>query len=130
MSDPLSALKRHAKTINEKNLENYKETMVFPFTYQNYNGVALTIERPEDCGIIAPLPWDIIHKTDPNWSHTVFDEIEGIARSNSSAAFKVTFRRIDKNKIASEPYQAIWIAVRKNNRWGIQFRHNLGTINQ
>ena len=130
MTGPISALKRHAQKINEKNLENYKETMIFPFTYQNYNGVALTIEKPEDCGISAPPPWDIILKTDPNWSHTVLDEIQEIARSNSSAAFKVTFRRIDKDKMASECYQAIWIAVLKGNKWGIQFRHNLGTINQ
>jgi len=128
VNSPLDALNRHARSINERNLGQYTETMIFPFTYQNYNGVALTIENPEDCGTIAPAPWEIILETDPNWSHTVFDAIEEIARSKMSAAFKVTFRRISKENIASKPYQAIWIAACKEKKWGIQFRHNLGII--
>ena len=128
MNSPLDALNRHARIINERDLGQYIETMIFPFTYQNYNGVALTIENPEDCATNAPPPWEIILKTDPNWSYTVFDQIEEIARSKMSAAFKVIFRRINKENIASKPYQAIWIAVCKEEKWGIQFRHNLGII--
>ncbi len=128
MNSPLDALNRHARVINERNLGQYIKTMIFPFTYQNYNGVALTIEKPEDCGTIAPPPWEIILQTDPNWAYTTLDQIEEIAKSEMSAAFKVIFRRINKENVSSKSYQAIWIAVCKEKKWGIQYRHNLGII--
>ena len=62
---------RHAQAINNRDLASYLETMNFPFTYQNYTGVALTVAKASDCGVDAPLPWDIILKTDPHWHHTV-----------------------------------------------------------
>jgi hypothetical protein len=53
---------RHAQAINNRDLASYLETMNFPFTYHNYNGVALTVEKASDCGVDAPLPWDITLK--------------------------------------------------------------------
>lgn len=117
---------RHAQTINDRDVEAYRQTMNFPFTYQNYNGVALTIEKAEDCGVAAPLPWEIILSTDPDWHHTDFDFMEEVARSESSAVFKVGFSRVDAGGHAYGYYHAIWIATCQNGRWGVQFRHNLG----
>jgi hypothetical protein len=70
---------RHAQAINTRDRTSYLETMNFPFTYQNYTGVALTVEKALDCGVNAPWPWDIILKTDPNWHHTDFDFMEEVA---------------------------------------------------
>lgn len=119
-------LERHGHAINARDVETYRQTMNFPFTYQNYNGVALTIETAADCGVAAPLPWEIILSTDPDWHHTTFDFMEEVARSASSAVFKVGFRRVDASDHAYGSYHAIWIATCQKAHWGVQFRHNLG----
>ena len=127
MEQAENALKRHADAINARSLDAYRESMVFPFTYQNYNGVALTHACATDVDASGgALPWDIILRTDPNWSHTTFETMELVARSASCAVYKVAFRRIDKAGLASLPYDAIWIATCPSEQWGIQFRHNLG----
>lgn len=120
------AIERHADAVNARDVEGYRQTMAYPFTYQNYNGVALTVETPRDYGVNAPFPWEIILRTDPQWSHTDFDAIEEVARSVSSAVFKVSFRRIDTAGNSSALYDAIWIATCSGGQWGVQFRHNLG----
>lgn len=126
MDPARAAIELHADTINRRAIEQYRDTMHYPFTYQNYNGVALTIERREQCGVTQDFPWDIILRTDPNWSHTDFEAMEELARSVSSVVFKVSFRRVDHDRTASEVYDAIWIATCRADRWAVQFRHNLG----
>ena len=128
MSDALAQLQRHAETINERDLDAYRETMNYPFTYQNYNGVALTISSADEVGSTIAPPWEIILQTDPDWLHTIFNQIEELARSPSSVVFKVQFRRVDKAGMHSSSYQAIWILTCKNDHWGVQFRHNLGQV--
>ena len=73
------------------------------------------------------MPWDIIKDTESNWSHSELDEIEEVARSNSSLVFKLLVRRINKTGNTDLVIQAIWIAVSTRGQWGVQFRHNLGT---
>jgi hypothetical protein len=119
-------VEQHGQAINYRDADAYRLTMNFPFTYQNYNGVALTIERAEDCGEVAPLPWDIILKTHPDWDCTEFDRIEEVAGSVSSVVYKIDFRRIDTSGRSDGVFQAIWIATRRGDHWGVQFRHNLG----
>ena len=126
MNTAESVLERHGQAINERDLETYRTTMNFPFTYQNDNGVALTVETAADSGASAQLPWNIILRSDPNWHHTTFDAVEEVVRSVSSAVFKVTFSRVDAVGRAYGTYQAIWIATSRDGHWGIQFRHNLG----
>jgi len=126
MNEARDAVERHAQTINDRDLEAYRSTMTFPFTYQNYNGVALTIGNAADLGTTAPPPWEIILETDPNWLRTEFDQVEEVARSASSAVFKVEFRRLDTSGRSDGSYQAIWIVTCKHGHWGVQFRHNLG----
>ena len=58
---------RHAQAINNRDRASYLATMNFPFTYQNYTGVALTVATAADCGVEAPWPWAIILTTDPHW---------------------------------------------------------------
>ena len=81
MTTAADVTQRHAQAINHRDLASYRETMHFPFTYHNYTGVALTVEKVSDCGVDAPLPWDIILKTDPHWHHTDVDFMEEVARS-------------------------------------------------
>ncbi|PZC46845.1 MAG: hypothetical protein DK306_001304 [Chloroflexi bacterium] len=126
MNTAEGVLDLHRVAINDRDLEAYRATMHFPFTYQNYSGVALTIATAADVGSAAQLPWNIILRSDPKWRQTTFDTVEAVARSVSSAVFKVRFRRIDDGGRASGAYQAIWIATFRDGRWGIQFRHNLG----
>ena len=126
MDGARAVLQRHAETINDRDLAAYCETMNYPFTYQNYNGVALTIDNASEVGVKENPPWEIILQTDPDWSHTEFDQVEELARSVSSAVFKVVFRRLDKSGNDDGTFQAIWIATRQGEHWGIQFRHNLG----
>ncbi|MBT6276443.1 MAG: hypothetical protein HOI95_20195 [Chromatiales bacterium] len=121
-----TAIDLHADAVNKRDVDAYRGTMCFPFTYQNYNGVALTIETAEDCGVKDPLPWDIIARTDPQWSHTQFDTVIELIRSATSAVFQISFRRVDKSGETSELFDAVWIAVRRDGQWGVQFRHNLG----
>ncbi len=120
------AIERHADAVNDRQIKGYLATMAYPFTYQNYNGVAFTVQSAQDFDGNADFPWDVILRTDPDWSHTAFDSVEEVARSSSSAVFKVVFRRIDQSDRASEPYEAIWIATCQDGQWGVQFRHNLG----
>lgn len=126
MSSARDAIVRHGQAINDRDIEAYRQTMNFPFTYQNYDGVALTIESSADLGRTARPPWEIILRTDPDWLRTEFDQIDDVAQSVASAVFKVEFRRIDRSGRSDGCYQAIWIVTCKAEHWGVQFRHNLG----
>ncbi len=127
MDDAIDAVRRHAKAINDRDLAAYRGSTSFPFTYQNFNGVALTLKAEADCGVVAAHPWDLILETDPNWSHTDFDAMDEILSSSTSAVFRMRFRRIDRDGGSSAAYQAIWIATRRSSGgWGVQLRHNLG----
>ena len=119
-------IERHADAINARDLDVYRATLNLPFVYQNYNGVTQYVVRAEECGTTVATPWDNILTTDPDWSHTEFDRVEEVARSVSSAVFKVAFRRVDTDGNSDGTYRAIWIATCQSGQWGIQFRHNLG----
>ena len=119
-------INKHDDAINAQNERAYLDSVKFPFTYQNYNGVSITIENEEDYRANYQMPWDIIKETQPNWSHTEMDKIEEVARSNSSVVFKLLARRINKSGNTDLVFQAIWIAVFSQGKWGVQFRHNLG----
>ncbi len=121
-----TVVKCHAEAINDRDLVAYRETMNYPFTYQNYNGVALTIASADEVGASAPPPWEITLQTNPDWLRTEFDQIEELVRSVSSVVFKVSFRRLDQSRNCDGLYQAIWIATCQHGHWGVQFRHNLG----
>ena len=121
------AIYKHDNAINAKDELAYLNSVKFPFTYQNYNGVSITIENKEDYRTNYQMPWDIIKDTEPNWSHSEMDKIEEVARSNSSVVFKLLVRRINKSGNTDLVIQAIWIAVFSQDEWGVQFRHNLGT---
>ncbi|MEM9357766.1 MAG: hypothetical protein AAGB04_16295 [Pseudomonadota bacterium] len=130
MAEAEDVLQRHADAINDRDLASYCETMNYPFTYQNYNGVALTIADAAELGVGAKPPWEIILQTDPDWSRTEFDHVEELASSVSSAVFKVYFRRVDTSGRDDGSYQAIWIVTCQQGRWGVQFRHNLGQVDK
>ena len=123
----LDIVHKHHNAINSQDEQGYLDTVKFPFTYQNYNGVSITIEDQEDYRANYQMPWEIIKDTEPNWSHTELDEVEEVARSNSSVVYKYSARRINKSGDIDLVIQAIWIAVYTRREWGIQFRHNLGT---
>ena len=117
---------KHHNAINTQDEREYLDSVKFPFTYQNYNGVSITIKDEEDYRTNYQMPWDIIKDTESNWSHTEIDKIEEVARSNSSVVFKLLMRRINKSGNIDLIIQVIWIAVSTQGKWGIQFRHNLG----
>ena len=48
MEDAKSAILGHHEAINKQDTEEYLATVKFPFTYQNFNGVALTAETAQD----------------------------------------------------------------------------------
>ena len=73
------------------------------------------------------MPWDNIKETEPNWSHTALVSLEDVARSATSQVFKYIGQRINSAGQSEFELQAIWIAVFKDGRWGVQFRHNLGS---
>ena len=49
MNTPKEAIRLHQKAINDRNIEEYIKTVVFPFTYQNYNGISITVK--DEAGI-------------------------------------------------------------------------------
>ena len=126
MDEARLAIKAHHDAINKQDAENYLETVKFPFTYQNYNGVSITIESADDYRANFEYPWSIIRRTEPGWSHSVMDNLEEVARSASSVVYKFNASRINKSGDVDLQIQAIWIAVLTNETWGVQFRHNLG----
>lgn len=128
MNTAEGALERHAEAINERDVDVYLGSSNFPFTYQNYNGVALTVESAEEYSSVAGWPWEIILSTDAGWHHTTFDVVEEVARSVSSVVFLVTISRVDGSGEAYGTFRALWIATERDGHWGIQFRHNLGGL--
>ena len=120
-------VQKHLNSINAREVREYLDSVKFPFTYQNYNGVSITIRDEEDYKVNYKMPWDIIMDTEKNWSHTDMDNIEEVARSNSSVVYKLLMRRINKSGNTDLVIQVIWIASHTKGKWGIQFRHNLGT---
>jgi len=126
MSTAEDVVDQHGEAINQHDVTAYLGATNFPFTYQNYNGVTLTVETAEEYQAVAAWPWDIILSSDRTWHHTTFHAIEEVARSESSAVFKLTFSRVDASDQESGMYQAIWIATCPGDHWGVQFRHNLG----
>ncbi len=118
---------KHHNAINSKNERQYLNSVSFPFTYQNYNGVSITIKSEDDYRKNFQMPWDIIKDTESNWSHSELEKLEEVARSSSSVVFKLLVRRINKSGEIELVIQAIWIAVHTDGQWGVQFRHNLGT---
>ena len=77
----LGIVHKHHNAINAQDEQEYLDSVNFPFTYQNYNAVSITIKDEEDYRTNYQMPWDIIKGTEPNWSHTELDEIEEVARS-------------------------------------------------
>ena len=118
---------KHLNAINTQDEKVYLDSVMFPFTYQNYDGVSITINNEEDYKVNYKMPWNIIKDTEENWSHTDIDKIEEIARSISSVVYKLLMRRINKSGNTDLVIQVIWIASHTKGKWGIQFRHNLGT---
>ena len=103
----LDVVHNHHNAINTQNERMYLDSVKFPFTYQNYNGVSITIQNEEDYRENYQMPWDIIKDTEPNWTYTELDEIVEIARSASSVVYKYLGRRINKSGNTDIIIQAI-----------------------
>jgi|TARA_Y100001960_G_C14374020_1_gene680556 hypothetical protein len=126
MNNAEAAILEHHEAINKQDTDGYLETIKFPFTYQNFNGVALTAETLDDYKKRLEMPWEIIKRTEKEWAHSSLDLVEEIARSESSVVFKIAASRINTSGKTDITIHAIWIAVKTDGSWGIQFRHNLG----
>ena len=128
MNTPKEAIRLHQKAINDRNIEEYIKTVVFPFTYQNFNGTAITVKTAHEYGDVYPPPWETVLSAFPDWLTTVHESVEEIVSSELSAVFKITARWKTTTDTPHKPITAIWITVKLNVEWGLQFRHNLGTI--
>ena len=128
MNTPKEAIRLHQKAINDRNIEEYIKTVVFPFTYQNFNGTAITVKTAHEYGDVYPPPWETVLSAFPDWLTTVHESVEEIVSSELSAVFKITARWKTTTDTPHKPITAIWIAVKSNGKWGLQFRHNMGTI--
>ena len=126
MNNAEAAILEHHEAINKQDTDGYLETIKFPFTYQNFNGVALTAETLDDYKKRLEMPSEIIKRTEKEWAHSSLDLVEEIARSESSVVFKIAASRINTSGKTDITIHAIWIAVKTDGSWGIQFRHNLG----
>ena len=128
MNTPKEAIRLHQKAINDRNIEEYIKTVVFPFTYQNSNGTAITVKTAHEYGDVYLPPWETVLSAFPDWLTTVHESVEEIVSSELSAVFKITARWKTTTDTPHKPITAIWITVKFNGKWGLQFRHNLGTI--
>ena len=126
MNNAEAAILEHHEAINKQDTDGYLETIKFPFTYQNFNGVALTAETLDDYKKRLEMPWEIIKRTEKEWAHSSLDLVEEIARSESSVVIKIAASRINTSGKTDITIHAIWIAVKTDGSWGIQFMHNLG----
>ena len=59
---------------------------------------------------------------------TEHEEVKQVAASKSSSAFLIQAKWVTNNSTVQKPITLIWIAVKKHKKWGVQFRHNLGTL--
>jgi len=59
---------------------------------------------------------------------TVHESVVEIVSSEYSAVYKITATWKTSNNVPHKPITAIWIAVKANGNWGLQFRHNMGTL--
>ena len=57
---------KHLNAINTQDEKEYLDSVMFPFTYQNYNGVSITINNEEDYRVNYKMPWNIIKDTEEN----------------------------------------------------------------
>ena len=121
-------IQRHQDAINERDLAKYIDTTVFPFTYQNYNGTAITVEKPEEYGPLFPAPWETVLAAFPDWVLTKHDAVDELVAGENSAVFKVVARWLTQDEKPHKPITAVWITVRKEGKWGLQFRYNMGSI--
>tara|TARA_Y100000739_G_C20443623_1_gene389012 strand:- start:140 stop:526 length:387 start_codon:yes stop_codon:yes gene_type:complete len=121
-------IQRHQDAINERDLAKYIDTTVFPFTYQNYNGTAITVEKPEEYGSLFPAPWKTVLAAFPDWVLTKHDAVDELVAGENSAVFKVVARWLTQDEKPHKPITAVWITVRKEGKWGLQFRYNMGSI--
>ena len=128
MSNPKEVIARHQKAINDRNINEYIKTVLFPFTYQNFNGTAITVNTPDEYGGLYPPPWETVLSAFPQWITTVHESVEEIVSSESSAVFKITASWKTTTDMPHKTITAIWIAVKSNGKWGLQFRHNMGSI--
>ena len=128
MNTPKEAIRLHQKAINDRNIEEYIKTVVFPFTYQNFNGTAITVKTAHEYGDVYPPPWETVLSAFPDWLTTVHESVEEIVSSELSAVFKITARWKTITDTPHKSITAIWITVKLNGKWGLQFRHNMGSI--
>ena len=112
MNNAEAAILEHHEAINKQDTDGYLETIKFPFTYQNFNGVALTAETLDDYKKRLEMPWQIIKRTEKEWAHSSLDLVEEIARSESSVVFKIAASRINTSGKTDITIHAIWIAVK------------------
>jgi len=68
-------IQRHQDAFNERDFTKYIDTTVFPSTYQNYNGTAITVQKPEEYGSKFPAPWETVLATFPDWIETKHDSV-------------------------------------------------------
>ena len=99
---------KHLNAINTQDEREYLDSIKFPFTYQNYNGVSITVKDEEDYKVNYKMPWKIIKDTEEDWSHTNIDKMEEIARSISSVVYKLLMRRINKSGDTDLVIEVIW----------------------
>ena len=64
----------------------------------------------------------------PYWIETKHDSVEELVAGENSAVFKVTARWLTKDEKPHKKLTLVWITVRKDDNWGLQFRHNMGSI--
>ena len=49
---------KHHNAINARDEREYLDSVKFPFTYQNYNDVSITIRDEEDYKVNYKMPWN------------------------------------------------------------------------
>ena len=128
MDSPRLVIEKHQSAINNRDLVAYIDTTSFPFTYQNFNGTSLTVENSLQYRNIYPAPWETIIATFPEWIMTKHEDVKQVVASKSSAVFLIKAKWVTNNSSVQKPITLIWIAVKKYKKWGVQFRHNLGTL--
>ena len=103
MNTARGAIQRHQDAIDERDLAKYTDTTVFPFTYQNYNGTAITVEKVEEYGSLFSAPWETVLAAIPDWILTKHDTGEELVAGESPTVFKVTARWLIQDQNVKSP---------------------------
>ena len=112
-----AALEAHMSAINTLETDRIVSTQHFPFTHLWPDGRS---DHQPTAADFEPIDPAVLGS---EWHHSVLDDAEEIARTETSVTYLIAFSRHREDDSRIGRYRAIWIATQVGGDWRVQFRH-------